>query len=1056
MTPSVAVEPRPRARSASGTFWEDLHCPGRQCPNPRKEYSSGQALQHHFIEQHGSAYSADDPIFEALRLKKCATCGTVASLRAMTGHLCPPEEQPLLSPRSPRRTPRSRAQTILPPNPPSLGGRDSPRPPAVDFSLLILSSLDVPTFEHLPTALANRVANAYADVITQYIELPNAVTLRDLQMFPASILARRRTQDEPAKPAQLLNRRLNLWSEPEGRRALWAERLSSALPKQQRQVDPVRRALQLAWKGAASKAQRVLDSRGTASVSEETFQRLQSMFAERPLPTPQPALPSFIPPAITEQMIIAAVKDLPAQRAAGPDLLRPEALKDMVADIEENRLPSALARLATTMTRGLLPQEHAVEFLSTMATPIIKNELGDLRPIEIPTVLFTVIDKVAFNLRKRALGEYLQPRQLGVAAKNGGDAMVHFLKEKERQLGQRPDLVRIDVDVKQAFPSIRRQVVLDASRRIEPHWYPWVLWKLAGEHCSYYHGRVLRRTTGGAQGSPGFPGEFALGIGELLKEFSEECAQSLLAQVWWFDDGKILVPAASYERVLLALVRCLRKADLEPNATKLKLFPNAPLPPLSEAARQELGFVPRVAGPDDVFEAGGVPIFGAPNAIAAWFEKKASELTRKFDNVQRLPNHPALWVATQTCVDSPVNHLKRTCFNVEYDGAFHRLLRIDHDLQAMRRFDHFKGSSSDPDTRLQIQLPRAMGGFGWRSAEAGALAAFISGCANAAPLVSRLLGVERWVHPQLAAACEAFNQQLHPTLADKQLVAQNLAPETQQKALQELVDRTIQKRLYQAKTEPHDRARLLSLTMPHAAAWLDALPTKANSFSDKGLAALINFRLGTPVLASAPLAGERCSRCRAVLTPDGAHAAICAAGDYTRNTKHAVVRDALAEIARDSGVLARIEVTLPMDDSDQRPADVFLPSFIDGRAVALDASIVSPHVANILGEAAVHKGAAAARQEAEKVRRYHAHCQALSVEYRPAVLEIYGGWGEEGLRVLKLLARRYATMHKVEHSVAIQRLVQRVAIAMMRYTAAMIGERHHFAPPDRDRPYYDA
>jgi hypothetical protein len=228
------------------------------------------------------------------------------------------------------------------------------------------------------------------------------------------------------------------------------------------------------------------------------------------------------------------------------------------------------------------------------------------------------------------------------------------------------------------------------------------------------------------------------------------------------------------------------------------------------------------------------------------------------------------------------------------------------------------------------------------------------------------------------------------------------------------------------------------------------VPTKQALLPDKAFALIVNFYLGISLPRQNPDDNAPCSKCHSVLTPDGSHAAICGKGDYSRNNKHTVLKTALYDVLRDCNVAARLDTRLPHDESELRPADVYAPTLLDGRGVAIDVSVVSPFPSNIIGEAAARQGAAAAAMEERKVQRYDAHCRALNILYRPWVIELFGGFGTAAKRLLDSIAHRYALVHEIDPSTAATRIAMRLSIALVRYTAAMLAECHRFLPPDRD------
>ena len=165
-----------------------------------------------------------------------------------------------------------------------------------------------------------------------------------------------------------------------------------------------------------------------------------------------------------------------------------------------------------------------------------------------------------------------------------------------------------------------------------------------------------------------------------------------------------------------------------------------------------------------------------------------------------------------------------------------------------------------------------------------------------------------------------------------------------------------------------ENARLTSLALPKAGAWLTALPLDHlgthMSSQDFGLAA--KLRLGLDIFPQ----GLECSVCQeaALRTPvdsitghrpaaeildtKGDVAMCCGkGGGWTR--RHNVIRDAICELASQAKLSPTLEPPHLVDSTFQRPADVFLPSFPLGKSTCLDVGIVYPLQSGHLRHSAV-------------------------------------------------------------------------------------------------------
>jgi hypothetical protein len=175
------------------------------------------------------------------------------------------------------------------------------------------------------------------------------------------------------------------------------------------------------------------------------------------------------------------------------------------------------------------------------------------------------------------------------------------------------------------------------------------------------------------------------------------------------------------------------------------------------------------------------------------------------------------------------------------------------------------------------------------------------------------------------------------------------------------------------------------------------------------------------------------------------HAVTCKRGTSNRKAKHDSVVRTVASFAREAGYSVLVDKRTPGAIERGRPGDIYLLQAIDGKDVAIDISISSPHNNNNQQRAARVQGGAgyAANASAEaKRRKYAAHAAANNIELRPATAEIYGGWGKETKAIFKVIITRYAQEHSVPMSIATNRFYYRVGITLARFTANMILERH--------------
>ena len=137
-----------------------------------------------------------------------------------------------------------------------------------------------------------------------------------------------------------------------------------------------------------------------------------------------------------------------------------------------------------------------------------------------------------------------------------------------------------------------------------------------------------------------------------------------------------------------------------------------------------------------------------------------------------------------------------------------------------------------------------------------------------------------------------------------------------------------------------DKARLLSISSPHASAWLSVTPSEG-----------LGLHLDPPVFQIAvkwwlgldTSEGSQCTLCPGVLDHLGHHAVTCKyGGDVV--SRHNKIRDILVETCRRAHIGVQVEVgnNLTHDHNKTRPADILLSNWFLGKPAALDVSITSP------------------------------------------------------------------------------------------------------------------
>ena len=187
-----------------------------------------------------------------------------------------------------------------------------------------------------------------------------------------------------------------------------------------------------------------------------------------------------------------------------------------------------------------------------------------------------------------------------------------------------------------------------------------------------------------------------------------------------------------------------------------------------------------------------------------------------------------------------------------------------------------------------------------------------------------------------------------------------------------------------------------------------------------------------------------------ILDTRAAHARLCmAAGDVV--ACHNAVRNKTGHVCASAGHAPSLEHPglLPPRPDDpsgsnlRRPADVYLPAWANGFPAALDFAVVSAQRQDILAEATLRAGAAATAYEAYKRSHLNtgAECAQQGVTLIPMVAESSGGWGPEGLKTLRQLAKTVAGRTRGDADSSMGQLLRSLSVIIRSANARAVLRR---------------
>ena len=187
----------------------------------------------------------------------------------------------------------------------------------------------------------------------------------------------------------------------------------------------------------------------------------------------------------------------------------------------------------------------------------------------------------------------------------------------------------------------------------------------------------------------------------------------------------------------------------------------------------------------------------------------------------------------------------------------------------------------------------------------------------------------------------------------------------------------------------------------------------------------------------------KCHQCNKVMTSDPEHSFQCPKnGDLIR--RHNAIRDTVARFCRESGLSAKLEEPNLLDDTQLRPADVFIPIYgVDNRPLALDISITNTIqssvniVSSVLNET---PGVAAKKREKDKCDKFMDKLSEKQIAFKPLVLETCGLMGETMKKFLQSLVAGQQSHVRMKFENRLKRMFVELNVLLWKWNALKVKE----------------
>ena len=985
----LAVSPIPgMTKDATSPLEGDsplLYCPVPCCQGSRFHRDiplSGPGLRAHIA---GHLAEGDHIPHDTLRKFGLGQCGVCDGIRAAKNETCLQCSRLVQAVPRPSPTIRTPAQEV--------DDRDMP-------DWYEIAAAPIPTHDTVPKAIDRAAAVEFAKVLEDVAGCNDENSWKRLCMFAKLVLSRKRGGANISKKVVAQREaEVTEWSQGEIA-AMWSaatRSLPGRGPGKERK-EPTKEEREKACvtevrNGRLAAGMSRLHKGGTAPVTIETTAKLR---AKHPEEAPQVANTTAHVALEPLKPIDAlkAIKSMSKGSSPGPFGLRGDHLKEwMVKHPDLNLLP-LMTLVLDLLRRGQAPPE-AAEFLAGATLVALKKGETDVRPISAGNTLRRVVSKIEVgSVRTQARDKLLPGRQVGVAVDGGLEAATMVVADYvKRNLGKNKVIVLVDYE--NAFNSIHRSTFLAATRKYLPTISPWIEW-CYGRPTSLLHGDDLIQSQRGAQqGDPAGPLLFSLGIKELTEEV--KAMPGIDASLWYLDDGTIMGPPEAVGRALKLVQERSLAMGLRVKLAKCEVIAlgqqtprdlaQAGLPVCAHGYPDD-GACAACEGKAMKVQYGGFAFLGAPigddEFCESYMDKQVKEFAEQLRLLKDLKDVQVGLTLLRQC-----EGFARMVFYMRAIGhaCTHQYLK-EYDKEVDAALASLMGDTEGllPEmARRQAALPCRAGGMGVRRIRDHWTAAAMGSRSGLHELCKVLDPEFQWDAEGWKETATEHNR--HVAEADKVDPLVRPATPVRQRELSAGILEEQLRRLY-LEGDAADRARMNSLSLPHAGAWLMAPPTWEHHIPPEQFQAVCRIRMHLPLFAD----GVQCRQCGQAMDARGDHIFACKMGGH-RILRHNAVRDFVYSVANEAGLGPTLEPQ-HLVLGNKKPADLFLSTGVgESRGRAIDVTVWTPTCKSMVQGAAVAKGYTATKAEAAKRGKHQAACIAARITFTPFALETTGGFG---------------------------------------------------------------
>ena len=229
---------------------------------------------------------------------------------------------------------------------------------------------------------------------------------------------------------------------------------------------------------------------------------------------PQPSATDPSPLTVTKEQVRQAILSMPTGSAGGMDGIRPIHLRQLTStDTAEagQRLLTSLTALTNLVLAGQVPARSR-DALYCASLCAFRKKDGGLRPIAVGSIYRRLPARIAAHFAANLLSPELRSVQLGVGTPLGCEAAVHAVRDFTENLPDQSARVLVKIDVKNAFYTVRRDIVLQRVKESCPEIYAMAHQAYGTPTPLLIAGQTVMSSTGVQQGDPLGPIAFALAV----------------------------------------------------------------------------------------------------------------------------------------------------------------------------------------------------------------------------------------------------------------------------------------------------------------------------------------------------------------------------------------------------------------------------------------------------------------------------------------------------------------------------------------------------------------